>query len=184
MGAKPVIVLFHRVCKPLATEATPRLMAVDGDVEDVYDTPANAAFFGRAHGSRGDGAFPQTRAVYLCECGTHTICDAGLWPCVPSERGGALRLLRSVHAGMLLMWDCGFHSFEMASQTLNRQAQFLGRIPAHVKPKFVRRLADGSYLAYIYPSAPQRKKAGEQPIGPHHCIYRGQSAPAGTCGDP
>ena len=42
-------------------------MAIDGDVEDVPDTAANAVFFGRHHGGRGDGAFPQMRAVYLCE---------------------------------------------------------------------------------------------------------------------
>ena len=59
------------------------------------------------------------------------------------------------------MWDCGFHSFDMAVRTLQRQAHFLGRLPAHVKPKFVQALPDGSYLAYLYPSDPQRKKRGE-----------------------
>lgn len=168
LGAPPVVELFHRVCKPLATLTTPgaflfglRLMALDGDVEDVYDTPANAAFFGRAHGSRGDAAFPQTRAVYLCESGTHAICDAGFWPYPTSERVGGLRLLRSVTAGMLLMWDRGFHSFDMAWRTRQRQAHFVGRLPAHVQPKWVQTLPDGSYLAYIYPADYQRKKRGE-----------------------
>ena len=168
LGAAPVVALFHRVCKPLATTATPgaflfglRLMALDGDVEAVYDTPANAAFFGRAHGSRGDAAFPQTRAVYLCESGTHAICDAGFWPYATSERVGGLRLLRSVVAGMLLMWDRGFHSFDMALHTRRRQAHFLGRLPAHAQPKWVRNLPDGSYRAYIYPSEYQRKQHGE-----------------------
>lgn len=168
LGAQPVVELFHRVCKPMATEQTIgaflfglRLMAIDGDVEDVCDTPANVAFFGRSSGGRGDAAFPQTRAVYLCEVGTHAICDAGLWPYHTSERVGGLRMLRSVVAGMLVMWDCGFHSFDMAYQTIQRKAHFLGRLPAHVKPKFVRALSDGSYLAYIYPSDYQRKKRGE-----------------------
>jgi hypothetical protein len=169
LGSRPVWELFHRVCKPRATEQTPgaflfglRLMAIDGDVEDVPDTAANAAFFGRHHGGRGDGAFPQMRAVYLCESGTHSICDAGFWPCHTSERVGGLRMLRSVEAGMLVMWDCGFHSFDMAVQTRQRKAHFLGRLPAHVKPKFVKALSDGSYLAYIYPSDYQRKKRGER----------------------
>ena len=168
LGAQPIVELFHRVCKPMATEQTDgaflfglRLMAIDGDVEDVPDTPANVAFFGRHSGGRGDAAFPQTRAVYLCEAGTHAICDAGFWPYHTSERVGGLRMLRSVGPGMLLMWDCGFHSFDMAYQTRQRKAHFLGRLPAHVKPKFVRALSDGSYLAYIYPSNYQRKKRGE-----------------------
>ena len=59
------------------------------------------------------------------------------------------------------MWDRGFHSYEMAFATLKRQAHFLGRLPAHANPKFVQALPDGSYLAYIYPSDPQRKKRGE-----------------------
>jgi hypothetical protein len=168
LGAQPVVELFHRVCKPIATEQTPgaflfglRLMSIDGDIEDVPDTPANVAFFGRHHGGRGDGAFPQMQAVYLCESGTHAICDAGLWPCHTSERVGGLRMLRSVAEGMLVMWDRGFHSFDMAVQTRRRKAHFLGRLPAHVKPKFVQALPDGSYLAYIYPSDYQRKKRGE-----------------------
>jgi hypothetical protein len=72
-------------------------------------------------------------------------------------------MLRSVQAGMLVMWDCGFHSFDMAVQTrVLRQTHFLGRLPAHVKPKFVKALPDGSYLAYIYPSDYHRKKRGER----------------------
>lgn len=169
LGARPVVTLFHRVSQPVATEDTPgaflfglRLMAIDGTREDVPDTPANVAFFGRHHGDRGDSAFPQMLAVYLCEVGTHAICDAGFWPCHTSERVGGLRLLRSVEPGMLLMWDRGFHSFEMAVATRQRGAHFLGRLPAHVKPQFVRSLPDGSSLAYIYPSDYMRRKQGER----------------------
>ena len=168
LGARPVVEVFHRVCHPLASEATPgaflfglRLMALDGTTEDVPDSPANAAYFGRHQGPRGDSAFPQMQAVYLCECGTHAVCDAGFWPCHTSERVGGLRLLRSVGAGDLVMWDRGFHSFDMALRARQRRAHFLGRLPAHVKPKFVRALPDGSYWAYLYPSDPQRKKRGE-----------------------
>ena len=168
LGAQPVVELFHRVCTPLATGSTPgaflfglRLMSIDGTREDVLDTPANAAFFGRPHGGRGDGAFPQMQAVYLCESGTHALCDAGFWPCQTGERTGGLRMLRSVTEGMLVMWDRGFHSFDMALKTQQRGAHFLGRLPAYVKPRLLEVLPDGSYLAYIYPSDPQRKKRGE-----------------------
>ena len=59
---------------------------------------------------------------------------------------------------MLVMWDRGFHDFDMFQGVLQRQAHALGRLPAHVKPKHVRTLPDGSYLAYIYPSDYQRRK--------------------------
>jgi hypothetical protein len=169
LGAQPVVELFHRVCQPIATDQTPgaflfglRVMVIDGTTEDVPDTPANVAFFGRHQGGRGDAAFPQMQAVYLIEAGTHSVCDAGFWPCHTSERTGALRMLRSVGAGMLVMWDSGLHSFEMAVQTRQRQAHFLGRLPAHVKPELVQALPDGSYLAYIYPADYHRKKRGER----------------------
>jgi hypothetical protein len=116
LGARPLVSLFHRVCRPMATPATPgaflfglRLMAIDGTVEDAPDTPENDAAFGRQHGSRGDSAFPQMQGVYLAECGTHAIVDAGFWPYCVSERVGGFRMLRSVEPGMLLMWDRGFH---------------------------------------------------------------------------
>lgn len=168
LGARPVVSLFHRVCRPMATPETPgaflfglRLMAIDGTVEDVPDTPANAAAFGRHTGSRGKSAFPQVQGVYLAECGTHAIVDAGFWPCRTSERVGGFRMLRSLEEGMLVMWDRGFHSFDMLVQARKQGAHVLARMPSHVKPKYVRALPDGSYLAYLYPAEDQRRKRGE-----------------------
>jgi len=169
LGARPVVNLFHRVCRPMATPETPgaflfglRLMAIDGTVEDVSDTPANVAAFGRHAGARGSSAFPQIQGVYLAECGTHAIVDAGFWPCHTSERVGGFRMLRSLEEGMLVMWDRGFHSFDMLIQARKQGAHILARLPSHVNPKRIHALPDGSYLAYLYPSEYQRRKAGEQ----------------------
>lgn len=170
LGVAPMVALYREVCQPLATPETRdaflfglRLMAVDGTVEDVPDTPANSRYFGRQTGSRGDSAFPQMRVVYLCECGTHAICDAGVWPYQVGERKGGLRVLRSVGPGMLVLWDCGFHSYDMCERCLHQQkADFLGRVPGHVCFTPLRRLPDGSFLAYIRPSEYQRRKKGER----------------------
>ena len=169
VGARPVVVLFHQVCQPLATADTPgaflfglRLMALDGTTEDIADTPANVAAFGRHESDRGPSAFPQVKGVYLVECGTHAIVDAGFWPVHTSERVGGFRLLRSVTAGMLVMWDRGFHDYDMLVQVRQRGAHVLSRLPTHVKSVKVRTLADGSYLAYLRPSAYQRRKKGER----------------------
>jgi hypothetical protein len=168
LGARPMVNLFHRVCRPMATPETRgaflfglRLMAIDGTVEDVPDTAANVTAFGRHTGSRGNSAFPQLQGVYLAECGSHAIVDAGFWPCHTSERVGGLRMLRSLQEGMLIMWDRGFHDFDMLDQARKRGAHVLSRLPAHVKPKQVRTLPDGSYLAHLYPSVRQRRKRGE-----------------------
>jgi hypothetical protein len=169
VGARPVVALFHQVCRPLAKPETPgaflfglRLMALDGTTEDVADTPANEAAFGRHESDRGPSAFPQIKGVYLVECGTHAIIDAGFWPIKTSERVGGFRLLRSVTAGMLVMWDRGFHDYDMFAQARQRGAHVLARLPAHVKPTLVRALSDGSYLAYLQPSDYQRRKKGER----------------------
>lgn len=169
LGARPLVALFHQVCQPLASPDTPgaflfglRLMAIDGTTEDVPDTPANVAVFGRHQGGRGPSAFAQVQGVYLAECGTHAIVDAGFWPYHTSERVGGFRLLRSVTPGMLVMWDRGFHDYDMLVQTRQRGAHVLSRLPAHVKPKVVQRLADGSYLAYLRPTDYRRRKQGER----------------------
>jgi hypothetical protein len=169
VGARPLARLFHQVCQPVATQETRgaflfglRLMALDGTVEDVPDTPANAVVFGRHASDRGASAFPQVQAVYLAECGTHAIVDAGFWPCHTSERVGGFRLLRSVRGDMLVLWDRDFHDYDMLVGARRRGAQVLGRLPSHVKPQRLRTLSDGSVLAALRPSDYQRRKQGER----------------------
>jgi hypothetical protein len=169
LGARPMVALFQHLCQPLATPLTHgawlfglRLMAIDGVIEDVPDTAANAAYFGRHTSARGPSAFPQVQGVVLAECGTHAVVDAGFWPYHISERVGGLRMLRSVCRGMLVMWDRGFHAFDMIVGARRRGAHVLGRLPSSVKPQKVRTLADGSYLAYLYPSEYGRRKRGER----------------------
>ncbi len=119
LGAKVMERLFKAVCRPLAMPTTQgaftyglRLVALDGSVDEVPDSQANSAYFGRASAVRGESAFPQVQCVYLCECGTHAIFDAAFWPYAVSERRGGKRLLRSVRADMLVMWDRGFHDYD------------------------------------------------------------------------
>jgi hypothetical protein len=168
LGARPLVALFKATCRPLATPDTIgafafglRLVAIDGTTEEVADTPANAAYFGRHHADRGAAAYPQAQAVYLCECGTHAIFDAGFWPVHTSEQVGARRLLRSVEADMLLMWDRGLYSFEMVHLTRQRGAHALCRLSSTLKPRCVEVLPDGTYLAEVFPDDYARRKAGE-----------------------
>lgn len=149
LGARPMVELFRRICRPLATEETPgaflgglRLMAIDGTTEDLADTPGNQAVFGRPSSGRGESAFPQMRGVYLVECGTHAIVDAGFWPLETGERTGGFRLLRALTPGMLVMWDRGFHDYDMIANARKQGAHVLSRLPAHVKPRPLLALPD------------------------------------------
>jgi hypothetical protein len=165
LGDQPLETLFRAACKPIATTATRgaflfglRMMAIDGTNEDVPDTPANAEAFGRHHSDRGAGAFPQVKGVYLIECATHVICDAIFGACHMSERAAAKRLLRSVGKGMLVTWDRGFFGYELLRAALATGAHVLGRVPANVILTPVCCLADGSFLAYVYPSPQARRQ--------------------------
>ena len=168
LGVRPLVALFHQVCQPLATPATPgaflaglRLMALDGTVEDVADTPANAAYFGYWRGQRGRSAFPQVEALYLCECATHAICDVGFWPRQGQERAQARRLLRRLQPGMLVLWDAGLYSYDLCAGCVQRGAHFLARITAQFKLAPLQRLPDGSYLAELQPRERWRRRRGE-----------------------
>jgi Insertion element 4 transposase N-terminal/Transposase DDE domain len=159
LGARPLVALFHAVCRPLATPATRgawlcglRLMAFDGTTEDVPDTPANAATFGRHTGSRGASAFPQVQGMYLVECGTHAIVEAGFWPCQTSEHRAVRRLVRAVTPDMLVMYDRGLHSFDLVCRLRQRGAHVLGRVPTGLQPTALVRLADGSQLVRLRPA--------------------------------
>jgi hypothetical protein len=173
LGARPVVDLFHRVCRPLATPATPdafrfglRLVALDGTVENLPDTVANDRAFGRGRNQHQPTACPQVRGVYLSECGPHTIIDAGFWPIRVSEHVGAHRLLRSVTADMLVTCDRGLYSQALAVRIRGQGAQLLVRVPARAKlvPDTV--LADGSTLAWWRPADRGRGRRQRRAIQP------------------
>jgi hypothetical protein len=98
----------------------------------------------------------------LAECGTHAIVDAVFGPYGGSERAGARTLLRSITAGMLVLWDRGFHEYDLLAVVCHRGAQVLARLPACAKPEWVASLPDSSTLAYLRPAAAKRRAQGER----------------------
>jgi hypothetical protein len=166
LGLEPVRRLFERTVHPLAEADTPgafyrglRLVAVDGTLEDVPDTPANDAFFGRpTSGKRGDGAFPQVRKLSLVEVGTHiefALCTAGYRT---GERTMFPELLPHLQPGMLLLCDRGFFSYELWKSVISREVHVLARVTKNMVLQPIQRLSDGSYLAKIYRNDYHRKK--------------------------
>jgi len=164
-GARLLRELFHAVARPIATARTRgafvgglRLMAIDGTTLDVADTPENDRAFGRPTTGRGVGAFPQIRILALIETGTHAICDVVIRPFRSGEVPTALRLLRSVGPGMLLLWDRGFHSYDLVRATLEQRAHFLGRTKKNIVLRPTEILTDGSFLARVFPSPEARRR--------------------------
>src|SRR5215217_892940 len=155
LGARPLVALFKRICsKPLAEPET---------VPDVLATPENVRVFGKRHAPRETSAWPEARVVAISEGATHAVLEAGVWPHDFDERAAALRLLRGVGEGVLLLWDRGLHSFEMVQATLARSCELLGRLPQTVKPgPPVATLSDGTQLVWVRPSEYERRKRGER----------------------
>ena len=128
------------------------LLAIDGTVESVPDTPGNReAFRYSTDDAESHSPFPQARLVLLVECGTHLICDAELSSCRQGE-ASSLRLLleRWRMEQSLLLWDSGFHSSWAIFEVCARGGQVLGRLKKNVLLTPFVTLADGSYLTHIY----------------------------------
>ena len=168
LGVEAVRSVFEQVVRPLATPSTPgafykgfRLMAIDGTVQDVPDTPANADHFGRSKGGRGDSAFPQLRKVSLVEVGTHVEVALIIGGYHDSEQTLVEKVWGKLPADSLLLEDRGYFSYEHWKALDTRGVKLLVRIKSNMVFKPIQRLADGSYLAKIYPSPYHRSQDRE-----------------------
>jgi len=164
LGVAPLRWLYEHVVKLLATITTVdafyaglRLMALDGFVLNVADTPSNERIFGRPNGGRSAGAFPQVRVLALCEVGTHVLWKCLLKPIRQAEIVMAKTLLRHLDPDMLLLWDRGFLSYDNVQDVLARRAHLLARIKKNLVFVKLKRFRDGSYLSKLYRSAKERR---------------------------
>lgn len=165
LGVAPLFRLAGELVRLQATPQTPgafyrgmRLMALDGFVLDVADTPANERIFGRPGNDRSPAAFPQVRVLALCEVGTHVLWRTQLKPQRTAETAMAQPLLQQLQPGMLLLWDRNFLSYTRVQQVLQRGSQLLARVKKNLIFQPLRRLRDGSYLAKLYPSPRHRER--------------------------
>jgi hypothetical protein len=165
-GVRPIRTLFRQVCHPLAGRETRgafvqgfRLMALDATFEDLADTRENVQVFGRHRSQHGESAFPQLLGMYLLECGTHAIIDAGFWPCHTAQTHAAKRLLRALDPAMLVLYDQGLHGFPLVQAILDRGSQILGRVPPIQTFTSVTHLADGTHLCRFWATPPCGRRA-------------------------
>jgi hypothetical protein len=165
LGVEPVRRVFERVVRPLATPQTPggfykglRPMGIDGTVQDVPDTPANAAHIGRSRGGRGASAFPQVRKVSLVELGTHVEVAMAIGGWHDSEQKLVSQLFDQIPADALLIEDRGFFNYEHWKMLDSQGKKLRLRVKGNMILRPIQRLPDGSYLAKIYPSPYTRDK--------------------------
>jgi Insertion element 4 transposase N-terminal/Transposase DDE domain len=158
LGPEPLEELFFRVARPIARPGTVgawhrgwRVMALDGVVLDVADTPENVERFERKEPRGGSSAYPQLRMVALAECGTHAIVAAAFDSWRVYERALAARLLHQVDTDMLVLADRGLFGYEFWNHAAETGAALLWRVQLKVGLPVQKTLPDGSYLSELLP---------------------------------
>jgi hypothetical protein len=156
LGAQPLREVARIALRPLAGRCHPdafynglRLLTLDGFNLAVPDSPANDALFGRHPNQHGASGYPAVRVVALMEAATHAALDYELDHGTASETVMATPLLGRLPARSLLLWDRHFFSFDHLWRVRRGGGHVLGRLSKSVKPKLLRRLSDGSYLAEV-----------------------------------
>jgi hypothetical protein len=185
LGAAPMEELFHRVARPLARPGTRgawfrswRVMAIDGVILDVPDTPENNEEFPHSTGGRGDSAFPLVRIVGLGECGTHAIISAALGTWATAEQALVPQLLPDLEPDMLVLADRGFYSYKLFHAITDTGAQVVFRGTSKLILPVLEAYPDGSYRSVILDPArqsPIRKRARKAGDAEHDVL-----AAAGT----
>ena len=121
-----------------------RVMAIDGLVLDVPDTPDNDKEFGRCGNDETPGPLPQVRLVELGECGTHAVVDAEQAGVTTGEQTLAQRLISRLVPGMLVLADRNFSSYQAWQQAVATGAALLWRVSATLTLPVLEWLPDGS----------------------------------------
>jgi hypothetical protein len=156
LGEAPLKLLFARIAVPMARPGTRgawfhglRVMAIDGLVLDVADTPDNDEEFGRSGNDTAPSPFPQVRLVALGECGTHAAVDAALGPVTTGEKTLTTELIARFAPGMLVLADRNFYSYQAWQQAVATGAALLWRVSATLTLPVLAWLPDGSYRSVL-----------------------------------
>lgn len=156
LGEAPMKLLFERIAVPMARAGTRgawyrglRVMAIDGLVLDVPATDDNDEEFGRSGSAEAPSPFPQVRLVALGECGTHGVTDAAFGPVAAGEQTLAGQLIARFVAGMLVLADRNFYSYQAWQEATATGAQLLWRVSANLRLPVLEWLPDGSYRSVL-----------------------------------
>jgi hypothetical protein len=165
LGSTPIEALYEEVVVPIAKKITRgawyrtwRVITLDGFILDVAESDENVTAFGRPGASRGKSAYPQTRVVGFLENGTHVFFGAEMDRCDVGETTIARRILGKLGRNMLCLADRNFLCYPLWKQAVATGARLVWRAKLQLIIPKIRKLADGSYLARIYPSPKHRRQ--------------------------
>jgi hypothetical protein len=158
--------LMRRALRPRATARQHReafwrgwrLVALDGTQFSLINTAQITATLKKARTRRGRAAFAKITTAVLLELGLHNPLAAAIGRTGESEWALAQRLLAQLPKGALLLGDrlYGVAAFVVHARAACARvgSHFLLRPSRSVKPRLIKRLADGSRLVRIAVRAP------------------------------
>jgi len=165
LGSIPIEKLYEQVVVPIAKKITRgawyrawRVVSLDGFILDVAESDENVKRFGRPGSSRGTSAYPQVRVVGFLENGTHVFFGAEMDRCDVGETTIARRILKKLRRNMLCLADRNFLNYPLWKEAIATDAKLVWRAKLQLVIPKTRKLADGSYLAKIYPSPKHRRQ--------------------------
>jgi hypothetical protein len=167
LGVRPLRTLFRRLVSsqeplPGAHYKRWRLVALDGSIFEMPDTPDNREHFGSASNQHGIASFPQMTVLALCEVLTHAVIDFEVGRYLDSELALSGSLLQRLPADCLVLMDRGLSYFEQVRAVKARGSSVLARVKVSRALPVEEVLPDGSYLSRIYPdyNASRREEGG------------------------
>ncbi|MEV0494329.1 transposase domain-containing protein [Streptomyces atratus] len=154
LGVRPMRALFDLLRGPATAIRTVGALfkglltvAIDGTYLDVPDSPLHRARLGKSTNQYATSGYPQICLTALVAWGTRAVLDAAFGPRSSGETAYGKRLMRSLHAGMIVLLDRGFSSNTFLAAVAGTEAAFLARVSAARKPPVLGRFDDGSYLS-------------------------------------
>jgi hypothetical protein len=140
--------------------------AFDGTTGTMPDTEGNVNEFHKPTSRSGNAAFPQMRIMTLMALPVRLMLDVAYAP-YTGKGTGERSLVREIfrrlaYQGLLFLLDAGLYSFDIIWETDQSGQKFIVKAPKSVKPKPIKTLPDGSYLAQLTqkiedPDAPPTK---------------------------
>jgi hypothetical protein len=124
-------------------------VAIDATSMHVPDSPAVAGRYRKRSTDKLTFGYPLLRLSVLVECGTRAILAATFGPEADGETTHAGRLLHAIRAGMLVLADAGYDSWDLLRDIAATQAHYLCRSGARRTPLILHELSDGSYLSVL-----------------------------------
>jgi hypothetical protein len=155
------VAVFRELFKKLVTSFKPikpdfhGLITVvfDGTTGSMPDTAVNEEKFGKPKSGKKKGPFPRLRLMSLLAVSGRLVLDvayAAYCGKGTGERALMLKILEQlVRTNLLFLQDAGLYAFYIVWEIEQKGQKFIIKLPKGVKPKPIKYLPDGSYLAEL-----------------------------------